>query len=125
MTKRPKIGPRSRGSKPRKTNPDRNPSCKRETSRPYPIKKTENENETLHEQGVVAQTNNTTGDIQIETKVESGPMLAEQFKDLSAQKLWGGGKTKKNKNRKTKRYTKRYISKLNKRNKTRKRRNSH
>jgi hypothetical protein len=44
------------------------------------------------------------------------------------RKGWGllaGGKTKKNKNRKTKRYTKRYISKLNKRNKTRKRRNSH
>jgi len=44
------------------------------------------------------------------------------------RKGWGllaGGKTKKNKNRKTKRNTKRYISKLNKRNKTRKRRNSH
>jgi hypothetical protein len=63
----------------------------------------------------------------------NGPTVQKQILELEKvskgkgkrKGIWGGKKTKKNKNRKTKRYTKRYISKLNKRNKTRKRRNSH
>jgi hypothetical protein len=63
----------------------------------------------------------------------NGPIVLQEIKTLQKSSdgkgiragWWGGKNTKKNKNRKTRRYTKPHFSKLNKRYKTRKIRISH
>jgi hypothetical protein len=97
--------------------------------RPYPIKntisKTQTQTQTLTQPEPDCELQSQKNNHQlVVAPPENGPTLAKLFKDLNKEEKWGGGKkTNTNKNRKTKRYTKRYISKLNKRNKTRKRRN--
>ena len=127
MTKRSKIGPRSRYDKARKKSSKRDIHHTRNMTRPYPKKNTisktqpqpqpqpqpEPEPEPEPDCELQSQKNNEQ---LVVAPPENGPTLNELFQVLNKEGKWGGGGKRKNKTKKSK--------KLNRKHRTNKKKKS-